>query len=191
MWITASPASRPVIAGLVPAIHEAPQAITVARILDLRLIMDARVKPAHDELTSTSCRACRACGPKRRLMAAACPRPLAGEGRAIHVDHSITSLSAGHCRACPGHPCGSQHHQPLGRSWPGLTRQSMRHRRRSQSQEFLICASSWMRGSSPRMMSSQQFLQMFGIGPSGSGCLRADSSSLRTAGGKVPCVGWR
>ncbi len=37
-----------VIAGLDPAIHEASQAIKVARILDLRLIMDARVKPAHD-----------------------------------------------------------------------------------------------------------------------------------------------
>ena len=41
-----------VIAGLDPAIHEAPQAIRVARVLDLRLIMDARVKPAHDALAS-------------------------------------------------------------------------------------------------------------------------------------------
>ena len=40
------------MAGLDPAIHEAPQAITVARIFDLRLIMDARVKPAHDELSA-------------------------------------------------------------------------------------------------------------------------------------------
>src|SRR4029079_3363877 len=60
MWITASPASRPVIAGLDPAIHQAPPAIIVARILDLPRIMDARVigvrkhavlrtaMPAHD-----------------------------------------------------------------------------------------------------------------------------------------------
>jgi hypothetical protein len=52
MWITASPTSRPVIAGLDPAIHEAPQTIAVARILDLRLIVDTRVKPAHDELSA-------------------------------------------------------------------------------------------------------------------------------------------
>ena len=44
---------RVMVPGLSPRmIHEAPQAITVARILDLRLIMDARVKPAHDELSA-------------------------------------------------------------------------------------------------------------------------------------------
>ena len=42
-----------VIAGLDPEIHEAPQAIRVARVLNLRLIMDARVKPAHDALAKS------------------------------------------------------------------------------------------------------------------------------------------
>jgi hypothetical protein len=36
-----------VVAGLDLAIHEASQVIRAARIFNLRLIMDARVKPAH------------------------------------------------------------------------------------------------------------------------------------------------
>src|SRR6476646_109180 len=42
-------------------------------------------------------------------------------------------------------------YEALHRSLPGLTRQSKRHRRLSDAQEFWICSSSWMRGSSPRM----------------------------------------
>jgi len=59
MWHRRTTSLSAVIAGLDPAIHEAPQAIRVARVLNLRLIMDARVKPAHDALaspeTSTHC----------------------------------------------------------------------------------------------------------------------------------------
>jgi hypothetical protein len=37
-----------VIAGLDPAIHDAPPQAQSVRLCPLRLIMDARVKPAHD-----------------------------------------------------------------------------------------------------------------------------------------------
>ena len=54
------------------------------------------------------------------------------------------------------------------------------------------CRTKWMRASSTsrRFRAAQQFLQMLGIGPSGSTVSRpVVPSSLRTAGGRVLCVG--
>src|SRR6185312_17399509 len=95
--ITSLPA---VIAGLDPAIHEAAHAITVARILDLRLIMDARVKPAHDEQAKS---ASPPLWPGKRREAPS-SRPKARPSRLVwHGRASLSEIMTIICDICVGH----------------------------------------------------------------------------------------
>jgi uncharacterized membrane protein YoaK (UPF0700 family) len=90
--------------------------------------------------------------------------------------------------------CFSQRAAPRRRCSTGSWDSGVSPSPSSSARPRRSCA--WMNQSSTRSRLTdaapdQQFRQMFGMGPNGSAGCRLASSSFRTAGGRVPCVGWR